>query len=100
MIVVDLELNMFEEIISYNNFYEFGIGKDDFVCNVYCLDIIDWLIKVDGLVDNFGDYFFVDLIDGLSVEECIYCFCCVEVWLMVVLWNGIELVDILNCVGV
>jgi sulfoxide reductase catalytic subunit YedY len=41
-----------------------------------------------------------DLTDGLTVEERIYRFRCVEAWSMVVPWNGIELADVLDRVGV
>jgi sulfoxide reductase catalytic subunit YedY len=99
-IAADLEPNTLEEITSYNNFYEFGTGKDDPARNAHRLDTTDWSIKVDGLVDNPGDYSLADLTDGLSVEERIYRFRCVEAWSMVVPWNGIELADILNRVGV
>ena len=99
-IAADLEPNTLQEITSYNNFYEFGTGKDDPARNAHQLDTSNWSIKVDGLVDNPGDYSLADLTDGLSVEERIYRFRCVEAWSMVVPWNGIELADILTRVGV
>ncbi|SFR51196.1 sulfoxide reductase catalytic subunit YedY [Yoonia tamlensis] len=95
-----LEPNTLEEIRSYNNYYEFGTGKEDPAQNAHNLDTSDWSVKVDGLVDNPGDYALADLLDGLSVEERIYRFRCVEAWSMVVPWNGIELADILSKVGV
>lgn len=96
----DLELTSFEDITSYNNFYEFGMGKDDPARYAGSMVTTPWTIKVDGLVDNPGDYALADLIDGLTVEERIYRFRCVEAWSMVVPWNGIELADILARVGV
>ncbi len=95
-----LEPNSFEDITSYNNFYEFGTGKDDPAKNAGALVTEPWTIKVDGLVDNPGEYSLEDLIGGLTVEERIYRFRCVEAWSMVIPWNGIELADILNRVGV
>jgi sulfoxide reductase catalytic subunit YedY len=95
-----LEPNSLEDITSYNNFYEFGMGKDDPARYAGSMVTSPWTIKVDGLVDNPGDYALADLIDGLTVEERIYRFRCVEAWSMVVPWNGIELADILNRVGV
>jgi sulfoxide reductase catalytic subunit YedY len=94
------ELTSFEDIASYNNFYEFGMGKDDPARNAGAMVTSPWTIKVDGLVDNPGDYALEDLIGGLTVEERIYRFRCVEAWSMVVPWNGIELADILARVGV
>ncbi|MCG3269172.1 protein-methionine-sulfoxide reductase catalytic subunit MsrP [Yoonia sp. I 8.24] len=95
-----LEPNTLEEIRSYNNFYEFGTGKEDPALNAHKLDTSNWIVKVDGLVDNPGDYVMDDLFAGLSVEDRLYRFRCVEAWSMVVPWNGIELADILNKVGV
>lgn len=96
----DLEPNTLEEITSYNNFYEFGTGKSDPADNAHNLDITDWKITIDGMVDNPGEYALADLMEGLDVEERIYRFRCVEAWSMVVPWNGVELADILNQAGV
>ncbi len=95
-----LEPNTLEEITSYNNYYEFGTGKEDPARNAGALETSPWSIKVDGMVDNPGDYALEDILAGLTVEERIYRFRCVEAWSMVVPWNGIELADILNKVGV
>ncbi len=76
------------------------MGKDDPARYAGAMATAPWTIKVDGLVDNPGDYALEDLIGGLTVEERIYRFRCVEAWSMVVPWNGIELADILNRVGV
>ena len=92
--------NSLEEITSYNNFYEFGTGKDDPSLNAGALVTSPWSIKIDGMVDNPGEYALADLLDGLTVEERIYRFRCVEAWSMVIPWNGIELADILNKAGV
>lgn len=96
----ELVPNTLEEITSYNNFYEFGYGKDDPKRLAGAMVTEPWTIRVDGLVENPGDYALADLIGGLTVEERIYRFRCVEAWSMVVPWNGIELADILDRVGV
>ena len=95
-----LEPNTFEEITNYCNFYEFGTGKTDPAENAHQMVIEPWSVTVDGLVDRPGEYALADLLDGLTVEERIYRFRCVEAWSMVIPWNGIELADILNKVGV
>lgn len=92
--------NSWEEITSYNNYYEFGTGKEDPANNAGSLTTSPWTVEVDGLVDNPGPYDLAELIDGLEVEERIYRFRCVEAWSMVIPWNGIELADILTRVGV
>jgi methionine sulfoxide reductase catalytic subunit len=95
-----MEPNTLQEITSYNNFYEFGVGKTDPAENAHKLVTAPWSITVDGLVDRPGDYALADLLDGLTVEDRIYRFRCVEAWSMVIPWNGIELADILAKVGV
>jgi sulfoxide reductase catalytic subunit YedY len=96
----ELEPNSWEDITTYNNFYEFGAGKGDPAANAHEMVTEPWSIRVDGMVDNPGDYMLQDLIGGLTVEERIYRLRCVEAWSMVVPWNGIELADILARVGV
>lgn len=95
-----LEPNTLAEITSYNNFYEFGGGKEDPSRNAAALDLTDWKVKVDGLVDNPGEYSLSELLSGLTTEERIYRFRCVEAWSMVVPWNGVELADVLRPLGI
>ena len=95
-----LEPNSWEDITNYNNYYEFGTNKEDPAENAHRLNTANWVIEVDGMVDAPGRYSVADLIDGLTVEERIYRFRCVEAWSMVVPWNGFELKDILDKVSV
>ncbi|MDG4649392.1 protein-methionine-sulfoxide reductase catalytic subunit MsrP [Roseibacterium sp. SDUM158017] len=96
----DLTPNSWEEITTYNNFYEFGTGKDDPAENAHMLTTEPWSIEIDGLVDNPGTYSFEDIVGGQTIEERIYRLRCVERWSMVVPWNGFELADLLERVGV
>lgn len=96
----DLEPNSLEDITSYNNFYEFGTGKEDPARYASALTTDPWSIKIDGLVDKPGDYGLEDLISDVQMEERIYRFRCVEAWSMVIPWVGFELNQILNKVGV
>jgi len=95
-----LEPNSWEEITSYNNFYEFGTGKTDPAANAHMLTTDPWEITIDGMVDNPGTYSLAEILDGQTVEERIYRFRCVEAWSMVIPWNGFELADLLTRVGV
>ncbi len=95
-----LEPNTWEEITSYNNFYEFGTRKDDPAKYAGALTTEPWSIKIDGLVDRPGEYDFKDVMSEMTVEERIYRFRCVEAWSMVIPWNGFELADLLNMAGV
>ncbi len=92
--------NSFEDITNYNNYYEFGTGKQDPAANAGVLKTDAWTVKVDGMVDKPGDYALADLISGLPVEERIYRFRCVEAWSMIIPWNGIQLSGLLGKLGV
>lgn len=94
-----LDPNSWDEITRYNNFYEFGTGKDDPANNAHRLTTEPWSVKIDGLVDKPGTYSFDDILKGVSLEERIYRLRCVERWSMVVPWVGFELADLLNRVG-
>ncbi len=95
-----LESNSFEDITSYNNFYEFGTGKDDPAKNAGKLTTTPWTVTIDGLVDKPGEYDFAEIMSKMTIEERIYRFRCVEAWSMVVPWNGFELKDLLDLAGV
>jgi sulfoxide reductase catalytic subunit YedY len=95
-----LEPNTFEEITSYNNFYEFGTGKTDPAAYAHMLTTDPWSIEIDGMVDNPGVYSLAEILEGMTIEDRIYRFRCVEAWSMVIPWNGFELADLLTRVGV
>ena len=95
-----LEPNTWEDITTYNNFYEFGTGKSDPSDNAGDMVTEPWEITIDGMVDNPGTFALQDLIGDMTMEERLYRFRCVEAWSMVVPWNGFELADLLNKAGV
>ncbi len=97
---VDAKPNSFEDITSYNNFYEFGTGKGDPARYAGRLTTTPWNVRIDGMVDKPGNYPLEDILKGMTIEERIYRFRCVEAWSMVVPWNGFQLSDLLNRVGV
>jgi sulfoxide reductase catalytic subunit YedY len=96
----DLVPNSFEDITSYNNFYEFGTDKEDPKRYAQGLTTDPWSIVIDGMVDRPGTYDIADVLKDQAIEERIYRFRCVEAWSMVIPWNGFELADLLNRVGV
>ncbi|MDQ7071532.1 MAG: protein-methionine-sulfoxide reductase catalytic subunit MsrP [Rhodobacterales bacterium] len=96
----DLEPNSYEDITSYNNFYEFGTGKDDPAAYAHTLTTSPWTVKIEGMVDKPGDYAFEDIMAKMTIEERLYRFRCVEAWSAVIPWNGFELSDLLALAGV
>ncbi len=92
--------NRWEDITTYNNYYEFGTDKGDPARNARMLTVKPWSVTIDGLVDRPGDYAFDEIMAKMTIEERIYRFRCVEAWSMVVPWNGFELADLLALAGV
>ncbi len=92
--------NTFEDITNYNNYYEFGLGKEDPAAYAAGLTMDPWSIVIDGLVDKPGTYGLADVIKDQPLEERIYRFRCVEAWSMIVPWVGFELAGLLNRIGV
>ena len=97
---VDAEVTSKSDATSFNNFYEFGTGKNDPKNNSSMMKIKPWSVEIDGLVDKPGNYNFDDLLSGISLEERIYRFRCVEAWSMVVPWIGFSLSEIFKKVGI
>ena len=96
----ELVPNPWEDITQYNNFYEFGTRKEDPARYAHTLTTAPWSVKIDGLVDNPGDYSMEQILEAMTIEERIYRFRCVEAWSMVIPWNGFELADLLTMAGV
>jgi methionine sulfoxide reductase catalytic subunit len=94
------EPNTFEDITSYNNYYEFGTGKEDPAAYAAGLKTDPWSIVIDGMVDKPGTYDLADVVKDQPIEERIYRFRCVEAWSAIIPWQGFELAGLLNRVGV
>lgn len=85
-----------EVATTYNNFYEFGTGKDDPAVNAKDFQPLPWSVSVEGEVANPGVYDFEDLMKPHMLEERVYRFRCVEAWSMVVPWIGVPLGDVIK----
>ena len=96
VVTTDEKWNTFEQITSYNNFYEFGSGKDDPQRFAGRLKTSPWKVKMDGLCSKPADYLLEDLIRDVQLEERVYRLRCVEAWSMVIPWVGIPLSSILQ----
>jgi len=96
VVTTDEPLNSYEEITGYNNFYEFGIGKEDPKRYANRLKTSPWKVKIDGLCEKPAEYLVEDLIKPFELEERIYRLRCVEAWSMVIPWIGIPLSSVLK----
>ncbi len=96
VVATDEPLNSFKEITGYNNFYEFGTGKNDPQRYGGRLTTSPWTVKIDGHCSKPADYHLDDLIRPHALEERIYRLRCVEQWSMVIPWVGIPLRDVIK----
>jgi len=92
----DEELTRFDDITTYNNFYEFGTGKNDPSKAARTLRTAPWTVAVGGECGKPGKIALDDLIKGLTPEERVYRMRCVEGWSMVIPWLGVPLGDVLK----
>ncbi len=89
--------NSFDEITSYNNFYEFGINKEDPKRYANEFNPKPWSVRVEGHMNKpAADYTLEDILKPHTLEERIYRLRCVEAWSMVVPWVGFPLGDLLK----
>ena len=88
--------NSYEDITTYNNFYEFGTGKADPFENSQDFKPRPWSIQVDGECEKTGTFDFDDFVKPFDLEERIYRMRCVEAWSMVIPWVGISLADVVS----
>ena len=89
-------LNSFEEITSYNNFYEFGPDRKDPQRYAGKMKVRPWTVTIDGLCETPATYHLDDVIRPHQLEERIYRHRCVEAWSMVIPWIGIPLSAVLG----
>ena len=86
----------FKDATTYNNFYEFGMDKDDPARYAKSLITRPWTVSVEGLVQKPQVFDFDSLIKLSDMEERVYRMRCVEGWSMVIPWNGFSLSNLLN----
>ena len=86
----------FETASTYNNYYEFGTGKEDPSQNAHTLKTRPWTVAVEGECEAPGRIDLDSLTRPHALEERIYRFRCVEAWSMVVPWVGFPLADLLK----
>ncbi len=88
---LDEDLTSLDSVTHYNNFYEFGLGKEDPARRAGTLRTRPWTVTIDGLV-NKPQTIDIDRLTALfPLEERIYRLRCVEGWSMVIPWIGFPL---------
>ncbi len=88
--------NSYEEITTYNNYYEFGTGKSDPAATSGSLQTDPWSVKVGGEAEVTGKFTLEDILKPHALEERIYRLRCVEAWSMVIPWIGFPLGELIK----
>jgi sulfoxide reductase catalytic subunit YedY len=86
----------YEYITHYNNFYEFGVNKDDPARYAGTLKTRPWTVQVEGLVKQKKTFDIDALMKLKQMEERVYRFRCVEGWSMVIPWAGYSLSEFIK----
>ncbi len=92
----DEKLTPYDDVTSYNNFYEYGTSKDEPARNAHQLKTAPWNIEIEGQVKKPKTLGIEDLLKLAPLEERIYRMRCVEGWSMVIPWVGIPLSSLIR----
>jgi sulfoxide reductase catalytic subunit YedY len=88
--------NTWDQITTYNNYYEFGTAKDEPAYNAHRLKPSPWSVSVEGEVAKPAVWHLEDIMKGQALEDRIYRHRCVEAWSMVIPWVGFPLGDFIK----
>jgi methionine sulfoxide reductase catalytic subunit len=86
----------YKDITSYNNFYEFGVEKDQPSKNAGRMKTRPWTVTIDGLVKEKKKVGIDELLSFRPIEERVYRHRCVEAWSMVIPWAGYSLSELIK----
>jgi methionine sulfoxide reductase catalytic subunit len=92
----DEEKTPFNAAAGYNNFYEFGTGKDEPAKLAHTLRTSPWAVKIEGAVKQPLMLDLDEIRKLAPLEERIYRLRCVEAWSMVIPWIGFPLSELIK----
>ena len=85
-----------KDVSSYNNFYEFGVDKEDPGEYSGNFKPKPWSVAIEGECAKPGTLTLEDILKPHPLEERVYRMRCVEAWSMVIPWVGFPLGDLLK----
>jgi len=92
----DEPMTAYQSVTTYNNYYEFGIEKEDPARNAHTLQTRPWTISVEGEVARPQTIDVDTLLHWFTPEQRVYRMRCVEAWSMVIPWLGFPLADLIK----
>ena len=90
------KLTSYNDVTSYNNYYEFGTDKADPARNAGSLKTRPWTVAIEGEVKKPKVYDLDELLKLAPMEERTYRLRCVEGWSMVIPWTGYSLSELIK----
>ena len=85
------KLTPLQDVTHYNNYYEFGTGKEQPADLAKTLRTSPWTVTVEGAVNKPKVFDIGEIMKMAPLEERIYRHRCVEAWSIVVPWIGFPL---------
>ena len=90
--------NTYQEVSTYNNYYEFGTSKDQPAKLARNFKTDPWTLSVEGDCAKPRKFSMDEILKLAPLEERIYRHRCVEAWSIVVPWAGYSLSNLLKLV--
>ena len=90
------KLTPYDDITTYNNFYEFGTDKSEPAINSKLFKPAPWTVSIEGEVKKNKTISIEDIYKLAPLEERIYRMRCVEGWSMVIPWVGLPLAQLIK----
>jgi sulfoxide reductase catalytic subunit YedY len=90
------KLTSYEDVTTYNNYYEFGTDKTDPARSAHTLRTRPWTVAIEGAVKKNKTLAIEDIMKLAPLEERIYRMRCVEAWSMVIPWIGLPLAKLIE----
>ena len=90
------KLTDYDDITTYNNYYEFGTSKSDPAPESALFKPRPWTVSIEGEVKKPKQISIEDIFKIAPLEERIYRMRCVEGWSMVIPWVGLPLAQLIK----
>ncbi len=90
------KLTEYDDVTTYNNFYEFGTSKSEPARESALFKSRPWTVSIEGEVKNSKQLSIEDIFKIAPLEERIYRMRCVEGWSMVIPWIGLSLAQLIK----
>ena len=93
---VDEKQNSYQDVSTYNNYYEFGTDKSQPSETAKNFKTAPWTVSVEGACNKPSKFTMEEILALAPLEERVYRHRCVEAWSIVVPWVGYSLSALLS----